>query len=276
MKRVLGFVGLIVAWEFAVWSTDSAFLPSSVEVLKALIELFVTGEIYRHITASLQHIMIGFMVAAVLGGFLGILITESKAMDTILTPVIDAMRPVAALTIFPLLIVVLGLGMKSKVFVICWTAWPAILLNTAHAIRTVDQSVIEAAMLDGAGRLSLLRHVKLPLGLPTIMTGLRIGMSGGWISLVSAEMLGASAGLGYSILAYSQTFRFAKMYSIIVIIALLGLMMNVALAWLQSRLDYDMIREKKDEESKFLRFHDRAASYALDSFKWLRSPRARG
>jgi ABC-type nitrate/sulfonate/bicarbonate transport system permease component len=94
------------------------------------------------------------------------------------------------------------------------------------------------------------------------MTGLRIGLSGGWISLIASEMLGGSKGLGYSILSYSQTFRFPEMYATILLIAFLGLAMNVILAAIQRRLDYE---EEDNHESRFIRFGDRAVGWALDS-----------
>jgi NitT/TauT family transport system permease protein len=152
-------------------------------------------------------------------------------------PVVDSVRPVAALTLFPLLIIILGLGIWSKAFVIFWTAWPAMLLATLQSIRQVDQAVREAALLDGAGRWHMLAHIVLPLASPGIMTGLRIGMGGGWISLVSAEMLGASEGLGYMVLSSSQTFQFATMYAAIIIIAITGLLMNSILALVQQMLE---------------------------------------
>lgn len=154
----------------------------------------------------------------------------------------------------------LGLGVKSKVFVIFWTAWPAILLNTAHGLNRVDADVCNAARIDGAGRWSLFRYIELPLALPMVMTGFRIGLSGGFISLVSAEMLGGSAGLGYSILAYSQTFRFPQMYAVIIIIAAIGLAMNTFLSLIQSLSDWE---ETHDLESPFARFGDRAVAWSF-------------
>ena len=269
MHRVIGLAGALIIWEVAArWVQSPMFVPVT-EVLPALIQLFVSGEIFMHIQASLLNILIGFSIAVIIGLALGILVTESKIAQSILTPILDAMRPIAALTIFPLLIILLGLGMWSKVFVIFWTAWPAVLLNTAEGVRQVSKSVQEAAALDGADGLIMLRHITLPLALPTIITGLRIGMGGGWISLVSSEMLGAHAGLGYSILAYSQTFRFPQMYAVIIVIALLGLSMNLALAWLQNKIDWE--RSGDVQESRFIRFHDRAASWVLDSPGWMQS-----
>lgn len=273
MKRSIGILALLVVWELGARARQSPLFPPMTESLLSAVKLARTGEIFPDIAASLRTIVLGFGIAATIGFALGILVTEWKFINTVLGPVIDAMRPIAALTIFPLLILLLGLGVWSKAFVIMWTSWPAVVLNTAQGIRKVDQEVIEAGQLDGAGRWPLLLRIKLPLAAPMIMTGLRIGLSGGWISLVSAEMLGSSEGLGFSILAYSQTFRFPEMYATIIFIATIGLTMNIVMAWIQNRTDYQEV----SRESPFIRFGDRASSFALDSLRTnARSRRAAG
>lgn len=267
MNRVAGLVALGIVWEIAARiAHHPLFCPLST-VLPALLRLFVTGEAVRHMATTLTNVLIGFTIAAATGITLGILICESRTIEAVMMPVIDAMRPIAALTLFPVVILFLGLGLRSKVFIIFWTAWPACVINTIQGIRDVDPQVIEAGQLDGAGRWALLRHIRLPLALPVIMTGLRIGMGGGWIAVASSEMLGSSSGLGYSILAYSQSFRFPEMYATILLIALLGLAMNLILADLQKRIDYNGGKGKNGLESRALRFGDRAASWSIDSLR---------
>ena len=273
LKRVAGIAGLLILWEIVARWQGSPLFPPFTEIIPSLLSLVLSGEIFPHILASLERIILGFSLAAIFGTVVGTAMAQSPLIDAIIGPVVDAIRPVAALTIFPMLILLLGLGTASKVAVIFWTAWPAILLNTTEGLRRVDESVQEAAQLDGADRWPLLRYVSFPLALPAVMTGLRIGMSGGWISLVSAEMLGSSQGLGYSILAYSQTFRFPEMYSIVIIIALLGLTMNVGLASAQGYVDYRLQGERY--ESPFLRYLDRASGFAVDGIRLRSLPRRR-
>jgi ABC-type nitrate/sulfonate/bicarbonate transport system permease component len=235
--RATGGVALVLAWELAAHMLASPVFPPLSQVAVALWRFLLSGAAWQHTIASLQHIGLGFCLAALVGGALGVAMTQSRAIYAMVMPLVDAVRPVAALTIFPLLILLLGLGLWSKVFVIFWTAWPPILLSTVQSIRQVDRSLLEAAQLDGAGRGALLWRITLPLASPGIITGLRIGMSTGWISLVAAEMLGASEGLGYTVLTSSQTFQFPTMYATIILIALVGLAMNTALAWIQHSIE---------------------------------------
>jgi NitT/TauT family transport system permease protein len=237
VQRLSGFAVLAIVWELTARSVSNPIFPPLTRVLPALAALLLSGEIVPHILASLQIVLVGFAVASFFGITLGLAVAEFRLIDTIISPLVDTMRPIAALTIFPLLILAFGLGTSARVFVIFWTAWPPILLNTVQAIRKVDVNVLEAAQLDGAGRGALLRFFKIPLAGPFLLTGLRIGMGTGWISLVASEMLGSSRGLGFSILAYSQTFRFPEMYAVIILIALLGLCMNLSLGLAQNLIN---------------------------------------
>lgn len=224
-------------WELAAHIFMSPIFPPLSRIFNALVELLLSGKAQGHIGASLQHILIGFGMATIIGGVFGIAMSQSRVVYTLVMPVVDSIRPIAALTIFPLLILLLGLGLWSKAFVIFWTAWPPILLSTLQSIRQVDTALLEAARIDGATRWRILTRVILPLASPSIVTGLRIGMGGGWISLVSAEMLGSSEGLGYLVLSSSQTFQFASMYAAIMLIAVIGLAMNSVLSGLQHLLE---------------------------------------
>ena len=239
MRRVIGFLAIAGLWEVAARVSSSPLMIPVSGVVTAFWRLMLSGELPANAMTSLGRVSLGFLLASVSGILLGVLIYLYKPIEDMVMPVVDAIRPVAALTIFPLIILALGLGLASKVFVIFWTAWPACLLNTVQGLRDVDKQVIEAARLDGAGTFTLLVSMYLPLSFPTLLTGLRIGLSGGWISLVAAEMLGSQSGLGWAILSYSNTFRFPDMYATIVAIAIIGLLMNVGLASIPKILHSD-------------------------------------
>lgn len=234
MHRLLGLGALLLLWQGIAVLAHSPLLPGPGEVMLTLWPMLLSGELLAHAAVSLRTVLLGYGAAALSGVGLGILMAQWGTLRVVMTPVVDAVRPVAALSFFPLLILLFGIGQMSKALVIFWTAWPAVLLATVQGLLAVDPSTVEAAAIDGAGRWTALRHISLPLALPAILTGLRIAMSGGWIGLVSAEMLGSSAGLGHAVLAYSQSFRFGAMYAVIVAIALCGLALNQSLLLVQS------------------------------------------
>lgn len=264
MKRVAGLVAVVAAWHILSIFANSPMLVGVDRIALAWWGLVRNGVMLTDISISLQRVSAGFCVAAVIGVGIGIGMHRWPWMKAAVMPVVDAFRPVAALTLFPIIILTLGIGEVSKIFIICWTAWPACLLNTYQGLQDVDRSVIEAARLDGASEAQLIAYVSIPLAMQVIITGLRIGLSGGWISLVAAEMLGANSGLGFAVMLYSNSFQFAEMYAVIFTIALIGLGMNLLMARLQLILSFDG-GSHEFRQSSFLRFGDRSSGWAIDS-----------
>jgi NitT/TauT family transport system permease protein len=241
LRRILGLLALLVVAQNVSHATKSPMLPDVPAVAVALWDLVLSGVLAQHSQASLLTLAVGILGAVVVGVTLGVAMATLQTLDTVIMPVVDVLRPIAALALFPLLILLFGLGLTPKAAVIFWTAWPPILLSTVQGLRTVDPAVVEAAQIDGAGRWRVLRSITFPLALPAILTGIRIGVSAGWVGLVSAEMLGASAGLGYAVLLYSQAFQFGAMYASIVAIAVLGLLVNQSVLLLQTVVERDLV-----------------------------------
>lgn len=235
MPRYLGLISLCILWELSARTMGSPLFVAPTNVGPALWAL--RYDLIVDTIMSLRTLLAGFVAAVAIGVGFGLFLAKVKPVHVAAMPVIETVRSISALAIFPLLILLLGLGVTAKAFVIFWTAWPAILINTMHGILTVDGCIVEAATLDGADGGSLLRLIQLPLAMPTIAAGLRIGASGGWIGLTAAEMLGSNAGLGFAVLSYSQSFQFPAMYAAIVCIAATGLIVNSSLAHLQTYVE---------------------------------------
>lgn len=233
-KYGLSAAVVITAWTILVRVADSPALVPVPAIFAAFWEMLLDGTLLHNTRVSLVTVSYGLIIASIVGFVFGSLVVEVPRLRLVIWPIVDFMRPIAALTMFPALIVLLGIGIESKIVVIFWTAWPAVLLNTAQALEDADPAILEAGRLDGASEWILYKHLKIPLGMPLILTGLRIGLSGGFISLVSAEMLGSNAGLGWLVLTTAQTFRFAEMYATILTIGLVGLTMNVTLHKIQT------------------------------------------
>jgi NitT/TauT family transport system permease protein len=238
--RVAGFALLAAAWELAVHVRNSPALPDLWVIGEGLVD-YLPRQGAGDMASSAMLLASGFALAVLVAVPLGVAIALNPRAEALTLLPAESMRNVAALTFLPALIVLFGLGPTGKTVVIFWTAWPAILLSTVHGIRSVDVQTVEAAHMDGAGTWSLLHHVRLPLAAPTICNGLRIGLGGGWISLVAAEMLGASAGLGYRVLWASQSFQYAEMYAAIFTIAAFGFAANRVLASAQVHIEKEIV-----------------------------------
>jgi ABC-type nitrate/sulfonate/bicarbonate transport system permease component len=204
-------------------------------VFRTVFYLIRDGPFIRHISASLSILFSGIGIAAFAGFAIGLLLYRYKLFKAAAYPVIECVRGIAALTLFPLLIVLFGLGASARIFVIFWTAWPAVVLSTLNSLD-VDKCVVDAARTAGAGDWRIIFSIRIPMAARGILTGLRIGAGGGWISLIAAEMLGAQKGIGFFLLWSSQSFQYERVYASIVIIALIGGAVNFILLLLQEAL----------------------------------------
>lgn len=231
----IGFCSFLTMWELLHDFINSPAVPSEKDIFFSLGKLLFSQEYLSHIVASLQIILSGILTGIVFGIVTGTLIFQHKSIRYMIMPIIECIRGVSALTLFPLLIVVAGIGIIPRVFIIFWTSFPAILISTIQSLE-VDKDVISAAELDGADGEKILFKIRFPIALSEIMTGIRIGVGGGWISLVASEMLGATKGLGYFLLNSAQTFRFSEVYATIICIAVIGGLMNLGLLIIQEKI----------------------------------------
>jgi sulfonate transport system permease protein len=145
-------------------------------------------------------------------------------------------RQTAALAIYPVFILLLGLGETSKVAIIWWAAFFPVLLNTISGVKLVDRRLVEMARVFGASRGEVFRRVVLPAATPAIFVGLRLSATISLLLLVAAEMIGAKRGLGFLIINSQYNFEIPMMFAAIVLLALIGLAVNAILLAFQKWL----------------------------------------
>jgi alkanesulfonate monooxygenase SsuD/methylene tetrahydromethanopterin reductase-like flavin-dependent oxidoreductase (luciferase family)/ABC-type proline/glycine betaine transport system permease subunit len=159
-----------------------------------------------------------------------------RGVERVLDPMLQFFRQTSALALYPVFILLLGLGETSKVFVIFWATLFPILLSTIGGVKEVDRKLIEMAATFGAPRLTIFRRVVLPASVPSIFVGLRLSATTALLLLIAAEMIGANKGLGFQVMNAQYNFQIPLMFAAILLLALLGLAANGALVALQRRL----------------------------------------
>ena len=237
-RGIVSIALFIVVWEIAVryhW-VETYALASPTMVGTQIIHLFATGELQRHILASMSRIFFGYGIALVTGVVFGVLMGWFKVIDEFVDPIVEIFRPVSPLAILPLAILWLGIGQASKVFVVAYACVFPIMLNTYAGVRSVPQSSIEAARIMGAAPDEMLRKVVFYHSLPLIMTGARISFAVALIVIIAAEMVAANSGLGYMILTAQQTFHTTDLFAGIVTIATIGFLGDRLLRLLRTLL----------------------------------------
>ncbi|HEY3424830.1 MAG TPA: ABC transporter permease [Negativicutes bacterium] len=224
-KKFIAIGSVIVIWQVlpSVGLVDPRSLPPFSDVVLGLIHLIVSGELFDDLLASLQRAMLGFFLSIVVAIPLGVFMGWFKRFERIVDPLIQICRNTATLALYPVFILVFGLGELSKIGIIFWgSIWP-ILINTIEGVRTVDPILIKSAKSMATPTFSLFGKVILPAAVPSIITGLRISATRSIIILVAAEMLGARAGLGFLIFDARNKYEVPTMYAGILVLIILGM-----------------------------------------------------
>ncbi|WP_136620327.1 MULTISPECIES: ABC transporter permease subunit [Mesorhizobium] len=211
--RMVSAVTILVV--LALWALSArlqlvspVFLPSPAAVWNKFIVVardgFVDATLLQHAVASLWRVFAALIAAIIVGVPVGLAIGISTVGRGIFDPLLEFLRPIPPLAYLPLVIIWFGIGEPSKILVITISMLAPVALSTASGVRGVSQERINAARSLGATRAQVVRHVILPSALPSILTGLRIALGAGWSTLVAAELVAATRGLGFMIQSAAQ------------------------------------------------------------------------
>ncbi|MER8863109.1 ABC transporter permease [Mesorhizobium sp. M0751] len=241
----IGFLsryGVLIAF-LAIWQVSSsagwvnaAVLPPIDMIVAALWKGLAGGTLLGDIAISLQRAGLAFAAAVLVAIPLGLFMGQVRAVETALDPILQVFRQTSALALYPVFILLLGLGEVSKVFVIFWATLFPLLLNTIGGVKQVDPKLLEMARVYGARQLTVFRRVVLPGAVPSIFVGLRLSATTALLLLIASEMIGANKGIGFQVMNAQYNFQIPLMFAAIVILAGLGLIANQALVSLQRRL----------------------------------------
>lgn len=241
-KHFLSRWGLVIAfvviWQVAStvgWISPAVFPPLD-KIAVALWDGIASGALVDDIAISLQRAGIAFLAAVALGIPLGLLMGQLPVVERALDPLLQLFRQTSALALYPVFILLLGLGESSKVFVIFWATLFPILLSTIGGVKEVDRKLVEMARSYGATHLQVFRRVVLPASVPSIFVGLRLSATTALLLLIAAEMIGANKGVGFQVMNAQYNFQIPLMFAAIFLLAFLGLAANAVLVALQRRL----------------------------------------
>lgn len=219
---------------------EPLFLPSPQAVAArgwiVLTQGYMDSSLWQHLAASLQRIGLGLIAAVLTAIPLGIAIGYNRIARGIFDPLIEFYRPIPPLAYLPLIVIWCGIGELSKVLLIFLAIFAPIAIATATGVRNVDPTKVRAAQALGASQWQLIRHVILPSALPDILTGIRIGLGVGWSTLVAAELIAATSGLGFMVQSAAQFLVTDVVILGILVIALIAFFLELGLRALQRKL----------------------------------------
>lgn len=224
-------------WVIAVSGfVNRTFLPTPVEVWAAAAEMAQSGVLLNDTLVSLGRSAIGFAIGVALGVSTGLLTARLPLFDAALSPFLTLLRPIPSIALVPVAIVWFGIGEGSKYFVISFTVFLTVWLSTHHGMTMVGETWIRAARSLGASRRREFLEVVIPAAAPHIMAGLRIAAALAFLSLVAAELTGATSGIGYRLQEARQYIRVDRMFVCLIQLGLLGAALDLAILALGRRI----------------------------------------
>jgi ABC-type nitrate/sulfonate/bicarbonate transport system permease component len=232
---VLVLVGAVVLWELIVAAHffPAVALPSPVHVLHSFANTASKGYLGKtlgqDILYSVMRVGIGFIGAVILGVPIGLLMAESALVHRIIDPFLQLGRPVPPLAYIPLFVVWFGLGELPKILLILVGTIPIIIISTIGGVRSIPQQRYEVARCLGAKRRQIFTRVTLPSTLPEIFTGMKVGIGIAWSTLVAAELIAASVGLGWLVEQAATQLRTGIVIAGIIVIGILGYLMELCI-----------------------------------------------
>jgi ABC-type nitrate/sulfonate/bicarbonate transport system permease component len=232
----LGLAVLIVLWQLvAMLISDPVFLPSVSQTAASFAHYFAhpypsQGKpLWYDALTSLRRVLIGFALGAAIGVALGAGMSASRVVRHAIDPVIEVLRPLPPLAFIPLFIIWLGIGEMPKEVLIMLGVIPVMAVTTVAALDEVPDDLRLCARTLGASPRYTMLRVQIRSALPGILTGMRISMAGAWTSIVAAELIAATSGLGYLIMQAGDYLNTALVFSGIISIAILGLGLDACL-----------------------------------------------
>jgi len=224
----LVFVAIIAFWEFGSRSgfISALVLPAPSEALEAFIQLVNSGMLWKHLSASLYRLLIGWTCGTVLGVVVGVMIGLSSLARETLSPIVSAIFPIPKIALLPLFIIWFGIGEGSKIATILFGTFFPTVIATYGGVDNVDRSLIRMGQSFGLSWSSIVRKIILPGALPAILSGFRISTSIAIVLLVAAEMIGAEYGVGAYILLAGSLMETGQLIAGVAILSAIGLTMS--------------------------------------------------
>jgi sulfonate transport system permease protein len=236
--RVLSPVALLLLWQIGCSSgwISSRTLAAPSQVLASFIELTANGSLQHNLLVSLGRVVKGMSLALLVGGSLALLAGLSRTGEYVIDAPMQMLRTLPVLALIPFFIIWFGIGEVPKVALVAVAALFPIYLTLYSGIRGVDPKLVELAKIIGLSRGALVRHVILPGALPTALVGVRYSLGISWLILVAAEQVNATSGIGYLMNDARDFMRIDILVVGLLIYALLGLIVDILVRWLERRL----------------------------------------
>jgi NitT/TauT family transport system permease protein len=243
---LIPILGIVVLWQAVVLSgaASPALLPAPAAVFARFLQQIVSPDYLEHAYITLYRLFVGFGIAVAGGVTFGILMTGSKAVASIVRPLVRVLAPVPKIALYPAFTLTLGYDDASKIALVIADAMFPILLATYQGASAVEPKLAWSARAAGVSPVRTLFTVVLPAAMPSVLTGARIGLIISCIVVFLAEMITSTDGLGHLLMRAARNFQTVDMFVPLIAISMLGLMLNALFNLVRHRLLRGFSEEK--------------------------------
>lgn len=233
--RLILPVGLLIGWELAGHALGNIYLPPLSQVLEVFGRDWLFASTTDNLVPSVLRFLVGFLIASTIGIAVGLAVGMSPTVSAYLDPTLEFLRALPAVAVLPVAVFAFGLGDAMRISVIVFGVTFPVLVNAAAGARSVRPERVDVARTFGLNRWDIVRRVVFPSALPLISAGLRVALPIALIMMVVSEIVGGRNGLGFYLQFHQDLFDIPAMFSVVIILGVLGNLVNALYSALESR-----------------------------------------
>jgi ABC-type nitrate/sulfonate/bicarbonate transport system permease component len=231
------FLVFSIVWQLATIHSQSLVIPTFTETMAGLYRLvYVRGDLWMALYQSNQALVLGYLISVAIGLPLGLAMARADWLENIAEPYTHMLLATPTAPLIPLIMMALGLGLASRVMIVVLFSFIYITINTRAGVRNVDSSLIEMAKSFGANEAQIWQRILIPGAVPTILTGLRIGLGRAINGMVAAELLPVASGIGNLLLEFRAAFEGGLVFATVFVVALQAVVLLAFMQMLEQRL----------------------------------------
>ncbi|MFC4401856.1 ABC transporter permease [Gracilibacillus xinjiangensis] len=229
---------LLLLWEICsnTGLLDARFFPPPTLIIETMLKLGESGELFSHISISLSRISLGFLLGLIPAICIGLLMGMYKYFRHFFSPIVMIFMPIPTLAMLPIILILFGIGEFSKMITIAISVFFPVVINTAAGVANIDRIYLDVAKNYQANAKDFFFKIALPGSLPVMLEGIQMGQAIALLTIVAAEMIGATSGIGYLIWMNYKAFLLPEMYVGLILISFFGYLFSLLLRGLERKL----------------------------------------
>ncbi|GKV64373.1 MULTISPECIES: ABC transporter permease [unclassified Sporosarcina] len=238
LLTVVSPIFMLLLWEVLsrTGMLDIRFFPPPSVILQTFFEMVVSGTMAQHVGVSMYRIFLGFLAGVIPGVIIGLLMGLYSPIRHFIQPIVMALMPIPTIALLPIIIILFGIGDLSKVVTIAGSVFFPVVINTAAGVLNIDKIYLDVAHNYQTGRWNFFFKIALPGALPVMLEGIQMGQAIALLTIVAAEMMGATSGIGYLIWTSYKAFLLPEMFVGLILISFFGYLFSIILRAMQNKL----------------------------------------